>query len=211
MAELIVNILDPADVIDFLSIEEAKLLLGLPGGDASQDEALKLQISIASATIAQLCNRTFARERVSETWRKLGAARLFLTHFPVEQDDIEAVEAGGGALAPDAYELEEQSGKLLGLGRLAEPVRITYTGGFELPDEAPLPLKQATILLLVHARSQATRESIEGIRMISHKESRVMFFDPSQQQAKGGPAAGALGSGVKQVDDLLMHYVKLWA
>jgi hypothetical protein len=89
-------------------------------------------------------------------------------------------------------------------------VRVTYSGGYELPDDAPPPLKQATLLLIVQARSAATRESIEGIRMISHKDSRVMFFDPGQQQAKA-TTAGGLGSGVKQVDDLLMHYVRLWA
>jgi hypothetical protein len=210
MASLVVNVLDPADNIDFLSIEEAKLLLGLPTGDASFDEALKLQISIASATIAELCNRTFARERVMETWRGLGRPAIYLTHFPVEPDDIEDIEVGGGGtLMPDDYELEEQSGKLLGLGRLAEPVRITYTGGFELPDEAPLPLKQATLLLIVHQRSAATRESIEGIRSIAHKESRVMFFDPSQQQkASGGTTASP--SGVPAVDALLKSYTKFW-
>jgi hypothetical protein len=88
-------------------------------------------------------------------------------------------------------------------------VRITYWGGFELPDEAPLPLKQATLLLIVHQRSQATRESIEGIRMIAHKESRVMFFDPSQQQKASGGAT-ASPSGVPAVDALLRSYTKFW-
>lgn len=210
MADVILKILEPADDGDFLSLREAKLLLGLNGGDPALDEALKLQISIASATIMRLCNRMFARQRLTETWRGLSEPRLFLTHFPVFEDDIETVEVGGGTLAADRYELEEESGKLLGLDRFGEPVRVTSSGGYELPDDAPPPLKQATLLLIVQARSAATRESIEGIRMISHKDSRVMFFDPGQQQAKA-TAAGGLGSGVKQVDDLLMHYVRLWA
>jgi hypothetical protein len=212
VANLIVKVLDKATERDFLTLEEAKLLLGMGTGSSLLDEQLKLQISIASATIETLCQRVFARERVVETWRGLGRPQLFLTHFPVEEDDIEDIEVGGGAvsvLEPRDYELEEESGKLLGMGRFAEPVRITYTGGYRLPEEAPLPLKHATLLMVAQARTAATRESIEGVRMIAHKESRVMFYDPNQQQ-KSSATTGALGSGIKAVDDLLMKYVKLW-
>lgn len=207
MTDVIVKVLEPADNRNFLTVEEAKLMLGLPDGDAAADKALEQQIEIASATIAKLCNREFAREKVRETWYDLSANRLFLTRFPVAEADIETVTAGGATFDEDDYELEEKSGTIRTAGVLAAPIRVTYTGGFDLPDDAPPPLKQATILLVTQQRSQATRKSIEGIRMIAHKDSRVLFFDPTQQ-AKSTTAAGSLGSGVKQVDDLLMHYVR---
>lgn len=213
MAELIVKVLDKATERDFLTLDEAKLLLGIAGGggDTTHDEQLKFQISIASETIMTLCDRMFARERVVDTFRALGRPQLFLSHYPVEEDDIERITIGGNStLDPDDYELEEESGKLLGLGRFSEPVRVTYSGGYELPEEAPKPLKQACLLMLIQTRSAATKEAIEGVRMIAHKDSRVMFYDPNQQ-AKSTTTAGAVGSGNRTVDDLLMRYMRLGA
>jgi hypothetical protein len=214
MADVRVKVLEPADNASFLTLREAKLLLGMPVNgpvDDIADETLELQIAIASATIMRLVNRMMAKQKVVETWFDFAATKLFLRHFPVEEDGIEEVTIGGrGLLAPDEYALEEESGTLWGFGRFAEPVSITYWGGYELPDEAPLDLKQATLLMLSQQRSQATRESIEGIRMIAHKDSRVLFFDPNQQ-AKAGAAGGATRSGIPAVDALLDHYTRLWA
>jgi hypothetical protein len=211
MADVVVKILEPADEISFLSLREAKLLLGLPltGAAEIEDERLELQIAIASAQIMRLCNRMMARQRVIETWRDFDAIKLFLRTFPVAEEDIEQITVGGATLGPDDYELEEQSGTLQGLSRFAAPVRIVYSGGYELPDDAPLDLKQATLLMLSSARSQATRESIEGIRMIAHKESRVIFFDPNASTAK---TAGGQSSGLPTgVEPLLSRYTRFWA
>jgi hypothetical protein len=213
MADVIVKVLEPPDEIGFLSLREAKLLLGLPltGGDPIEDERLELQIAIASAQIMRLCNRVMARQRVIETWRDFAATKLFLRTFPVAEDDIEEVTAGGGTLTPDGYELEEHSGTLQRVGGFSDPVRITYSGGYELPDDAPLDLKQATLLMLSQQRSQATRESIEGIRMIAHKDSRVIFFDPNQQAKTAGAGGTQTRSGIPAVDSLLAHYTRFWA
>jgi hypothetical protein len=212
MADVIVKVLDPADEMSFLSLREAKLLLGLPltaAPDPIEDERLELQIAIASAQIMRLCNRMMARQRVVETWRDFAASKLFLRTFPVAEDDIEQIMVGGGILGPDDYELEEESGTLQGLGRFAAPVRITYSGGYDLPDDAPLDLKQACALLVREQRKEATRESIEGIRMIAHKESRVIFFDPNASAAKTtGGQASALPAGV---EPLLSRYTRFWA
>jgi hypothetical protein len=212
MADVRVKVLEPADNASFLTLKEAKLLLGLPvnGADTVADETLELQIAIASATIMRLCNRMMAKQKVVETWFDFAATKLFLRHFPVVDDEIEEVTTGRGLLTPDEYALEEESGTLWGFGRFAEPVVITYSGGYQLPDDAPLDLKQATLLMLSQQRSQATRESIEGIRMIAHKDSRVLFFDPNQQ-AKAAAAGGATRSGIPAVDSILDHYTRLWA
>jgi hypothetical protein len=204
VATVLVKILDPADSLDFLTLAEAKMMLGLPATpDPIADPQLAMQITIASATISQLCHRAFGYERVAEMWSRPNDGKIWLTRWPVLDDDIETVTGMAGG-----YELENESGMLL--GQFSDPVRITYSGGFELPDDAPPPLKQACMLMLSQARSQATRESIEGIRMIAHKDSRVLFFDPSAQAKVSGPASGTLGSGIRQVDDLLFHFCRFW-
>jgi hypothetical protein len=214
MADITIKVLDPAEGfpaedMSFLSVDEATRLLDLHPEDAANDEQLKMQIAISSAVIMRACNRMFARQRVAESWRDLGSRRLFLTHWPVKEDDIETVSAGGRWLTDDQYELEEISGKLSNFAGWVEPAVVTYTGGFNLPDEAPLPLKHATLLLVRQARLEGSREAIEGIRMIAHKESRVMFFDPSATN-KTTANIGPLGTGVLAVDQLLYHYMRFW-
>jgi hypothetical protein len=219
MADVTVHVLQaaaglPAEDMSFLSLTEAKQLLDLPADDTSRDDALKLTIAMMSAVIMRACNRMFARQTVEESWRELGSRRVFLTHWPVKREDIQSVYAGRRELIGEdrndaRIELEEQSGKLSHFGGWSEPVVVTYTGGFLLPTEAPLPLKHATLLLLRAAKQEATREAIEGIRSISHKESRVTFFDPSTI-AKSTATTGVLGTGVQAADQLLYHYMRFW-
>jgi len=215
MADVTVNVIEPADgypaeAMSFLSLDEAKTLLGIESDDAAaNNDQLKMQIAISSAVIMRVCNRMFARQKVAESWRDLESRRVFLTHWPVKADDIESVASADRALASEQYELEEISGKLSNFGGWVEPVRIIYSGGFNLPDEAPLPLKQATLLLVRQAKLEASREAIEGIRMIAHKESRVMFFDPNSIN-RTTANIGPLGTGVLAVDQLLYHYMRFW-
>ena len=68
----------------------------------------------------------------------------------------------GSCIDPAAYEIETASGKLTLLGSLGgtagDPIVVTYTGGYELPDEAPPALK-AALQLMVQA---ALRSSCVG-------------------------------------------------
>ena len=140
------------------------------------------------------CNRCFAKEQVEETWRgdppPYENYRIFLTHYPVADADIELV-AVNGSLITD-YELENASGKL-SLGAWADPIIVTYSGGYALPDEAPPALKQAMMLLVQAGRSQIVRGmNMSGIRSISHKEfARHVFRSQCQrQQGRRRRAAG---------------------
>jgi len=180
----------PATNHDLLTLDEAKMLLGLSLADTSKDAQLSLQISIASQTIARMANRIFAEQTVIETWREVGNGRLFLSQWPIDEaTGIIDVTAGGNGLSIPDYDLEGQSGKLsvyggsvsIGVpyaigrypagyieavgsssrrmlrtarapieayypsntGHWSEPAVVHYTGGYKLPDEAPMPLKQA--------------------------------------------------------------------
>ena len=65
-------------------------------------------------------------------------------------------------------------------------------------------------MLLRQQRQEATRESVEGIRMIAHKESRVIFFDPNAASAKTSQAARSGSFRHPAVDVLLSRYIRDW-
>lgn len=217
MADVTVKVITPATNFDLLTLDEAKLLLGIASGDTSQDELLQMQISINSAYVSEICNRTFARETVTETWREIYDGRLFLTHWPVKEADIESVSSAGYSWPVEAYELEEASGKLSNVTiyaaestAWAQSVIVTYTGGFILPDEAPLPLKQATVMLMREERVTAQQSAVAGIRQLTHKDSRVMFFDVNAAIAKQSSSGGGKTSSRQYVDSLLRQYMRFW-
>jgi hypothetical protein len=138
--------------------------------------------------------------------------RVFLSHWPVREQDIETVESPRGSLLPGTdYELEEASGKLSLFGARTEPIVVTYTGGFDLPYEAPHDLKSAAAILVRRGRTEAQREATAGIRSIQHKDSRVMFFDPNASQGGGGGNGGSGTSteAIRAVHALLYHYSRL--
>jgi hypothetical protein len=209
----VIEIIEPANSFDLLTVDEAKLLLGIPATDTSQDAQLQQQISIYSAVVAEMCNRTFAKEKVVETWREVENGRLFPTHYPIAStNDIESITSGDTILTPDDYELEPASGKLTILpapgGHWQNAAIVTYTGGFSLPDAAPLPLKQATVLLIREERMFAKQAAVAGIRQLTHKESRVVFFDPNAVLVK---QAGGAGSPQHQaIEALLKQYTRFW-
>lgn len=208
MADVTVKILQPATEFDFMTLGEAKIALGISTATAAQDAQLEWMISTNSATISRLCNRVFAKEKVQETWRCQQSRRSFLTHWPVKEDDIESVTTNG--FDNVNWELEEGSGKLSIFSGKAEPIIITYTGGYALPDEAPLELKQALGLMVATEKAELAAVAVTGVRMIAHKESRVMFHPPNAATKSSGGGGGA-GSGVMPaVESILSHFVRHW-
>jgi hypothetical protein len=166
-------------------------------------------ISRSSDTVSVKCNRIFAKETLTERWEGLSSNRIYLSHWPVVAADIESVNRREGVeVDPADWLLEERSGKLELLATVAQPIVVTYTGGFDLPDD-PRPslqaLKQACELTIWEMRALAMRMQTSGIRSISHKDARVMFYDPLQMLKGLGSAA----AGRSAVDSLLMHYVRL--
>jgi hypothetical protein len=213
MADRIIEVLTPATSFELLTLDEAKLLMGLSTTDTSEDAQLSLFVDINSATVMRLCNRIFAREECREEWRELnGGYRIFPSHWPIYDGDIESVESPmGTVLDPSAYELEEESGKIEFFGACAwtEPVVVTYWGGYDLPDDAPLPLKRAVAMLNLQSKLLASMGTIAGIRTLAHKEARVQFHDPVKilEAALGGGGAGnPMQAGVMQILSRYIHY-----
>jgi hypothetical protein len=216
MSDRIIQVLTPATSFDLTTLDEAKLLMGIATTDTSEDAQLQLFLDINSATVMRLCNRIFAREEVREEWRELnGGCRLFPSHWPIYAGDIESVESPmGTVLDPSMYELEEESGKIEIIDPTVflatawvEPVVVTYWGGYNLPDEAPLPLKRAVAMLNLQSKILASLGTIAGIRTLSHKEARVQFHDPSKiLSAVLGSSGTPMSSGIMQILSHYIHY-----
>jgi hypothetical protein len=217
----IINIITPATVFDLMSLDEMKDVLGIADTDTSQDAIIQSQITMMSDVIATQCNRhpidghSWAKETVRETVRDLDSRRLYLSHWPVKTDDIESVECPRGATSQVGYptedpgwEVEENSGKLSLFGGQTEPIVVTYTGGYLLPDEAPPALKASCEIMVRSYRMWEQRQATSGIRSISHKEARVMFFDPNVMLKQTGSTP--LATAGQTVKDMLYHYMRFW-
>ena len=216
MADINIKVLEPATSFALLTLDELKTMLGIATADTSSDPQLEQMIDWYSAYVSQVTNRVFAREKVRETWRDLQSRRVFLSHWPVKEADIESVMVGTGVkgvggtlLDPANWELEEASGKLSIFSGKAEAIVVTYTGGFNLPDEAPDDLKNAAAIMVRKGRTEAQQEATAGIRSISHKDSRVMFFDPNASSGGGSSGGGAGVESIRAVHALLYHYSRL--
>ena len=224
MADIIIKVLEPATEFGLLTLEEAKIMLGIDAADTTGDAQLQMLIDQNSAVIATMCNRTFAKEKVRETWRCLGepcdcidgvsSRRVFLSHWPVKEEDIESVESPRGtALTAYDYEIEERSGKITLYSSTSEPIVITYTGGYDLPDEAPDDLKQAAGMLIRQYRTEAAQAATtgSGIKLLAHKESRIMYFSPKDMAGGTTTSSGGGGSSAvnNSVNNLLAHYRRI--
>ena len=204
MAEITVRVLTPATSTALITLDEMKLAFGIDPADTTHDAQLQMLIDQYSDVIATACNRTFAKETVEETWRgdppPYENTRVFLTHYPVVDADITSVGGANGTLIdPVNYEIENASGKLTILGTYADPLVVTYSGGYDLPDESPPAIKAATQLLVQQARTQLLRGFNPNLRMVQHGDTRVMYYDPN---------ATKMSIGGDTVANLLSPYIR---
>jgi hypothetical protein len=223
MSEPTVNVLVPAVDVGLISLDDAKILLGIPASDVSTDAQLQMLIDQNSMQLALQANRdTFAKEEVEERWDCVGpvccpdgTCKIYLTRYPVKFADIETVESPEGVLIdPSRYRLEQNTGKLILIDGCAGEILIHYTGGYDLPEEAPLPLQQAAGLMVRAFRTTAAQEATvgSGVRMISHKDSRIMYFSP--RDLAGGSSGSSGGTSVSATDaavkNLISKFTRLW-
>jgi hypothetical protein len=165
-----------------------------------------------------LCNRTFAMLEVSESFRhgfaqwlpapmaysySAGHAHaLTVTQFPI--NEIVSVTVGGGVLDPSNYEVDKEKGMLYTLNwSWCGEVIVEYSGGFDLPTDAPPALEQACIeLVAIKRRFAQSAKHDPAIREVQHGDSRIMYFDYAT--SKGG-----VGAVPDNVTDLIEPYVRL--
>lgn len=194
----ILNVLEKADTYDLVGLDEMKQMLMIPASDTSKDAMLTAMISTISETVAKMQNRVFAKEKVRETIYQLedgDSRRIYLSRWPVKLVDIESItrddtydvllDEGNG------WTLEEETGTLYRYppgGAWYGVTEIVYSGGYELPEEAPGPLKFALAGVLRESYMAWVRNpSLYGIRQLGHKEARVSYYQPDQISTLGSP------------------------
>ena len=222
MSEPLVNVITPATSIGLISLEDAKILLKIPAGDVSNDAQLQMVINQNSMILANKANRdTFAKEKVSERWDCVApvccpslACKIWLTRAPVKLADIESLESPEGVVIdPGGIRLEERTGKIVFPDGCADEILITYTGGYDLPDEAPLDLQQVAGLMLQQFQTQAAQAATggSGIRMLSHKDSRIMYYSPKDMAGgNGGSSSVSASASDATINALLKRYTRYW-
>lgn len=203
------TVVTPAQSVSLVSLYEAKLALNLQSStDTTLDEQLEMLIEWASAEIAALCNRTFARETVIESFTSLGAHnRVYLSRYPIKT--ITAINEDGDVLVVnDDYTVDMASGLITRVDSAwTMPTSFSYTGGYDLPNDSPIALRQAALLMTREAYFAMSRGDA-SIRQISHKDSRVTYFDPN---SKSSGSSGGDGSPARRaVSTLLSKFTRFY-
>ena len=217
-----IKVLQEAEDISLVTLFDLKTALGFDQSDTTKDDQLELLIKWSSGEIATLCNRVFAQETIEETFRDTNGMTgdLYLSHYPIKQ--ISSVTDNDAVLTEDIdFEVDVRPGKISSLtGSWTGPVVVSYVGGYELPFDgssttaSAIALAQAAMLLTKEAYYAVVRGDAT-VRMIGHKETSIIYFDPNaalRMGAGGGggtPGSGAAGSPAKRaVSDMLRHFMR---
>lgn len=167
----------PASTADLTTLAVVKAELGLTSNE--HDTQLATYITQASDRVESFCNRTFAQESISETFRlDHRENELVLTRFPVTA--ITSVVENGASLATSDYELDADSGVLRRLQSDTKTrwpcgkIVVEYVCGYLLPGDVgrdlPRDIERAAILLVKQFASNSDRdlmtkrETTEGVR-----------------------------------------------
>jgi hypothetical protein len=184
-----VRVLEPADSQDLVSLDEVKAYFNIT--NTTDDARLQSLITFNSSVIAGLCDRVFGLEKVEETcgnneWDILEHYAICLKRYPVTE--IDSITAGGFILSTDDYTIEYESG-ILRFWNLINDVVIIYSGGYDLPEEAPGPLSAACMEGLRSSYYYGSRDPMIQSVMDNNTGS-VRFFPPPGISRTGGGSSG---------------------
>lgn len=169
---------------DLISLTDLKFALGITG--TSEDEQLQAAITFQSRLVSEYCDRRFGRAEALETFTFdryetfLARQALTLTLYPV----VEIFEVStAGATAAD-YDFDPATGRLWTEGGWAGTVAVTYSGGYDLPEEAPARLVKAVIETVFEARAMGGRDP--SIRSVAHGDTNISYFTSATATANAG-------------------------
>lgn len=188
---------------DLISLDDLKFALGISG--TAEDAALQSAITMQSRIIAEYCQRRFGLAEAIETFTFdrgeiiLQRQALVLSLYPVSEI-LEVSSAG----ATDAdYDFDPESGRLWTGGTWpwwpAAPIEsgvpyqgkisVTYSGGYDLPEDAPARLQRAVIECVSSVRATSAGGYRDPtIREVQHGDTRISYVSPSF-------ASGAISAG----------------
>jgi len=169
---------------DLISLDDLKLALGITG--TTEDAELQAAITFQSRIIAEYCDRRFGRADAMETFTfDRGEAppmrvALTLSLYPVVAISGVSVLGATG----EDYDLDPATGRLWVDGAWTDTVAVTYSGGYDLPEEAPARLQKAVIEAVQEGRTSGARDP--SIREVQHGDTRISYFTSSLSSASPG-------------------------
>ena len=169
---------------DLISLDDLKLALGIT--DDGEDAVLQAAITFQSRIIAEYCDRRFGRAEALETFTldrgEVLATRnaLTLSLYPV----VEILEVSSVGVTGSDYELDPVTGRLWCAGWCNGAVSVSYSGGYDLPEEAPARLQRAVIVAVNEGRTSGTRDP--SIREVQHGDTRISYFTSETSSASSG-------------------------
>jgi hypothetical protein len=169
---------------DLISLDDLKLALGITNG--TDDAALQAAITFQSRIIAEYCDRRFGRADALETFTldrgETVPARLALTLSLYPLVDVFEVSVMGATAA--GYDFDAPTGRIWLEGWSTDTIAITYSGGYDLPEEAPARLQKAVIEAVREGQTSGARDP--SIREVQHGDTRISYFTSSTSSASPG-------------------------
>lgn len=181
----VLEVLSSSDplVYDLTTLDNVLSDLGLSGLDSGDLDTIESQITRFSKMVGELAGRTFAQQTVLETFHvdySPLALPVFLKRYPVSE--VISVQVDDVVADPSRYEVDTERGLVWFTDdiRCARKIEVTYTGGYNLPDDAPSALEQAVIELIREQRRRAaltseTGADLSNIRETVHGDTRVTY------------------------------------
>lgn len=214
----IMNVLTPTTSTDLVTLDEMKMKLNVPPTNTNYDALIQEIITNTSEVIATMCNRVFGYQEVEERFYQLedettpATRRLYLSQWPVVLADIQSFTQNGSDLLA-AYNidwiLEQKTGTLYRhppAGPWYGELDLVYSGGYQLPDDAPNSLKFAVEAVVREGYATWIRDpSLFMVNSLSHKESRIHYFAPNLFSAVGLP-----GTWDQLKSMILTKYTRNW-
>ncbi len=208
MRKSIFTILGPTDpVYDLTTVDAVNAALGLDSNTAD-DAVTAAQITSASRIIADLCDRVFALIELEESFRVHWGEpvhALYLRQYPVQE--VTSITQDGSEADTTLYEIDDEAGLLwMKCGRwCGGEIIANYSGGYDLPTEAPPLLAQACLELVAAQRMFASTSAADpNVREVQHGDSRVVY----QTSAFGGSGVGSSSSVPANVSGMIDKYIR---
>lgn len=188
----------PAESLDLVSIDDAKIVLGIDPDDTTQDAQIEAAIHAISARICRYCDRQFVKQGYRDEYRNLSldwVEPLRCWQFPLVVDGtgaaVLAVSSNGSPIAAESYEANPDNGALfLWDGCWCGAVTLDYTAGF---DPIPPELQSAALSWLIYQWSaiEASRRD-PTIRSETVSDAMTITY-ASASSASGAGAEGPPG------------------
>jgi hypothetical protein len=213
------KVITPWPTQDLITLADLKTQLRIPSTDTSKDAELQLIIDGVSAQMARMVNRSFGYDEVQENlFNPVEEDRMYFSQWPVKLADIKTLTR-----TKDSFDLltthgtdwilEEYTGTMFGItAPFTGTVFADYSGGYKIPQEAPADLQRAcTVACREDYYSYMRGTVLSGVRMISHKHARVMYYPPGQfVTTPGMGGVGTLGPTWAAVWNVLQKYFRHW-